>query len=149
MLLGIGFFLPVLFLTNHLLFLWTWLAVRELQTYEVHCGYDFPWSPTKVHLHNPQLIPFYGGPRFHDYHHEQFNANYASSFTYLGLCPALTEDRFFGTDAAYLRREKKRLSGGIPQHPYPHPYSSNKTSTKQPSERGKGRSPRRPHRSTE
>lgn len=91
MLLGIGFFLPVLFLTNHLLFLWTWLAVREIQTYEVHSGYDFPWSPTKVALSlTRKLIPFYGGPRFHDYHHEQFNANYASSFTYLGLCLAVT-----------------------------------------------------------
>jgi methylsterol monooxygenase len=134
MLLGIGFFLPVLFLTNHLIFLWTWLAVREIQTYEVHSGYDFPWNPTK-------LIPFYGGPRFHDYHHEQFNANYASSFTYL--------DRFFGTDAAYLRREKKRLAGGIPQLPYPHPYSAKPAATADAVDRSKGRSPRRPGRSTE
>ncbi len=102
--LGVGFFLPVLLLTNHLFFVWAWLFVREMQTYEVHSGYDIPFSPTK-------LLPFYGGARFHDYHHEAFNANYASTFTIL--------DQIFGTSAGYNAREQKRKSNPptVPSYP--------------------------------
>jgi sterol desaturase/sphingolipid hydroxylase (fatty acid hydroxylase superfamily) len=57
----------------------------HLFTYFV-CRYDFPWSVTK-------LIPFYGGPEYHDYHHYvggQSQSNFASVFTYC--------DYIYGTD---------------------------------------------------
>jgi 4-alpha-methyl-delta7-sterol-4alpha-methyl oxidase len=38
----------------HLLTLWIWMSVRVLETVEAHCGYDFPWSLSRV-------LPIYGG----------------------------------------------------------------------------------------
>lgn len=49
-------------------------------------GYDIPLNP----LH---LVPFYGGARFHDFHHMNFIGNYASTFTWW--------DKLFGTDSQY------------------------------------------------
>jgi sterol desaturase/sphingolipid hydroxylase (fatty acid hydroxylase superfamily) len=96
--LGIGTLVGPMLLTRHLFSLWVWLLVRLYQTVEAHSGYDFPWSPTK-------LIPFWGGSIFHDFHHETFSGNYASTFTYM--------DYIFGTSKQYYvrkdRREKERL----------------------------------------
>lgn len=84
--LGVGTVLgPVMFGT-HLFTVWVWLVVRVFQTVEVHSGYNFPWS-----LNN--LIPFWGGAEFHDFHHMAFTGNYSSTFTWW--------DKIFGTDAAY------------------------------------------------
>jgi methylsterol monooxygenase len=67
--LGVGFFIPLPFVCNHLFVFWCWLAVRMVQTTDVHSGFYFPW-------YNPlYLLPFYGGVRFHDFHHSYFNAN--------------------------------------------------------------------------
>jgi methylsterol monooxygenase len=74
--LGVGFFIPMCFFLNHLYLFWAWLLVRMLQTTEVHCGYYFPY------LNPLHLLPFYGGAQMHDYHHEKFTANYASTFTF-------------------------------------------------------------------
>ena len=38
----------------HLLTLWLWMVLRVLETVEAHCGYDFPWSISKI-------FPLYGG----------------------------------------------------------------------------------------
>jgi len=81
---------------NHLAFLWGWMAVRLLETIDVHSGYDIPLNP----LH---LLPFYGGARFHDFHHMNFNGNYSSTFTWW--------DKIFGTDRQYkeyLEKEAKK-----------------------------------------
>ncbi|TPX66727.1 hypothetical protein SpCBS45565_g04268 [Spizellomyces sp. 'palustris'] len=88
---GQGFFLgPVALLAMgvdmHVLTMAVWLAVRLIETVDVHAGYDFPWSIHKI-------LPFWGGADFHDYHHMAFVGNYSSSFRWW--------DWLFGTDAAY------------------------------------------------
>ncbi|KAJ7551547.1 hypothetical protein O6H91_06G020100 [Diphasiastrum complanatum] len=82
----------------HLLTLWLWMSVRVLETVEAHCGYDFPWSLSR-------LLPIYGGADFHDYHHRLLytkSGNYASTFTYM--------DWLFGTDKGY--KKLKALKNG-------------------------------------
>ncbi|CAM6050775.1 unnamed protein product, partial [Sphagnum compactum] len=75
----------------HLFTLWIWMSVRVLETVEAHCGYDFPWSLSR-------LLPIYGGADFHDYHHRLLytkSGNYSSTFTYM--------DWIFGTDKGYRK----------------------------------------------
>jgi sterol desaturase/sphingolipid hydroxylase (fatty acid hydroxylase superfamily) len=53
---------------------------------ETNVRFDFPLNPTK-------FIPFYGGAKFHDYHHrigEHSQSNFAPTFTYC--------DYLYGTD---------------------------------------------------
>ncbi|KAI7802725.1 cholesterol 25-hydroxylase-like protein 1, partial [Triplophysa rosa] len=59
-----------------------WLSVED------HCGYDFPWSTSR-------LIPFgiYGGPSKHDVHHRKPNTNFAPHFSHW--------DKLFGTHADF------------------------------------------------
>ncbi|NP_001229598.1 C-4 methylsterol oxidase-like [Strongylocentrotus purpuratus] len=86
MILGMGFMWGMLLFCDHLIFLWCWMCVRLIETIDVHSGYDFPINPLHV-------IPFYGGARFHDFHHKNFNGNYSSTFTWW--------DKIFGTDMQY------------------------------------------------
>ena len=45
----------IMLLCNHLALIWLWMAVRLLETIEVHSGYDFPYI-------NPlNLLPGYAG----------------------------------------------------------------------------------------
>jgi len=76
----------------HLVTVYIWITMRLLQVIDAHSGYDFPWS-----LHN--VIPFWGGADFHDFHHMAFTNNYSSSFRIW--------DWIFGTDQKYqeFRRE--------------------------------------------
>jgi len=92
--LGIGFFLPIPIICNHIFVFWSWLAVRMYQTTDVHSGFDVKW------LNPLSILPFYGGVRFHDFHHSYFNANYASTFTFW--------DWVCGTDKPYYIAEAKR-----------------------------------------
>ncbi|KAH7662868.1 Methylsterol monooxygenase protein [Dioscorea alata] len=74
---------------GHMITFWLWIILRQMQGIEAHCGYNFPFSPTKV-------IPFYGGAEFHDYHHYiggQSQSNFAPVFTYC--------DYIYGTDKGY------------------------------------------------
>lgn len=53
--LGLGFMFGIMLLCNHLALIWLWMAVRLLETIEVHSGYDFPYI-------NPlNLLPGYAG----------------------------------------------------------------------------------------
>jgi methylsterol monooxygenase len=85
--LGTGFFIGVFFMCNHLIMIWLWMTVRLLETIEVHSGYDFPY------LNPLHLLPGYAGTKFHDFHHMNFNGNYASTF--------LWWDWLLGTDRQY------------------------------------------------
>ncbi|RUS79721.1 hypothetical protein EGW08_012529 [Elysia chlorotica] len=87
LILGMGFFWGILLLANHFIILWLWVSVRLLETIDVHSGYDIPY------LNVFHLIPFYGGSKFHDFHHYNFNGNYSSTFTWW--------DKIFGTDSQY------------------------------------------------
>ncbi|XP_078445529.1 very-long-chain aldehyde decarbonylase GL1-10-like [Wolffia australiana] len=63
---------------GHMVTLWAWIILRQLEAIDTHIGYKFPFTPTKY-------IPFYGGAEFHDYHHNvggQSRSNFASIFTY-------------------------------------------------------------------
>uniref|UniRef100_A0A0G4IC25 Fatty acid hydroxylase domain-containing protein n=1 Tax=Chromera velia CCMP2878 TaxID=1169474 RepID=A0A0G4IC25_9ALVE len=91
--LGIGFFLGVLVYCTHFSFLWCWMAFRLMETIEVHSGYDhLVLSP----LH---ILPFYGGAKFHDFHHMNFVGNYSSSFTWW--------DELLETDSQFRAHEEK------------------------------------------
>ncbi|KAI8824368.1 uncharacterized protein EV422DRAFT_318113 [Fimicolochytrium jonesii] len=104
--LGQGFFIgPVLLLLMgvdmHVITMFAWLALRLVETVDVHAGYDFPWSFHK-------FIPFWGGAEFHDYHHMAFVGNYSSSFRYW--------DWLFGTDQAFetwkAKQANKKVAAG-------------------------------------
>ncbi|KAK4748575.1 hypothetical protein SAY87_015161 [Trapa incisa] len=97
LILGIPSFLGPLIVPGHMITFWLWIALRQIEAIETHCGYDLPWSPTKY-------IPFYGGADHHDYHHYvggQSHSNFASVFTYC--------DFIYGTDKGY-RYQKKLLA---------------------------------------
>ncbi|KAH7284634.1 hypothetical protein KP509_34G063500 [Ceratopteris richardii] len=94
LLLGIPSFAGPAFVPGHMVTIWLWFALRQLEAIETHCGFDFPWWPTK-------LIPFYAGSEYHDYHHfvgGKSQNNFASVFTYC--------DYIYGTNKGY--RFKKR-----------------------------------------
>ncbi|KAK9668257.1 hypothetical protein RND81_13G045300 [Saponaria officinalis] len=94
LILGIPSFLGPAMVPGHMITLWLWIALRQIEAIETHCGYDFPWTPTKY-------IPFYGGAEHHDYHHYvggQSQSNFASVFTYC--------DYIYGTDKGYRYQKK-------------------------------------------
>lgn len=95
-LLGFGTILGPLLSINHIFTLYVYLFMRLFQTVEAHCGYEYPWSPSK-------FIPFWGGAQYHDYHHETSSGNYGSFFTIW--------DHLFNTDEKYYQRIKKRKIG--------------------------------------
>lgn len=68
----------------HLHVLWIWLALRQYEATDGHCGYVFPWNPG-------HLIPLYEGAGYHDFHHAKYQGNYAGFLPYL--------DRFWNTYA--------------------------------------------------
>lgn len=95
--LGFGFFIGPLLLANHFILLWAWVMFRLMETIDVHSGYDFPY------LNPMNLIPFYGGTKFHDFHHYNFVGNYSSTFTWW--------DKLFGTDAQYQQHQLAKNGG--------------------------------------
>jgi len=90
--LGLGTLLGPLLLCRHLFTLWVYLGVRLWETVEDHSGYDVPFNPTN-------LIPFWGGPVHHDFHHKTFDGPYSSIFTYC--------DYLFGTDKKWREHQRK------------------------------------------
>ncbi|CAM0150121.1 unnamed protein product [Urochloa decumbens] len=60
--LGFAAFISIFAVPCHMITCWLWFAIRGIAGVEIHCGFNLPFSPTK-------LIPFYGGAEFHDYHH--------------------------------------------------------------------------------
>ncbi|CAH9108939.1 unnamed protein product [Cuscuta europaea] len=94
LILGIPSFLGPAMVPGHMITLWLWIGLRQIEAIETHSGYDLPWTPTKY-------IPFYGGPDYHDYHHYvggQSQSNFASVFTYC--------DYIYGTDKGYRYHKK-------------------------------------------
>ena len=78
---------PVI-LRCHLLTTWAFMVLHVYVSIEDHCGYDFPWSSSR-------LIPFgiYGGPSKHDVHHQKPSTNFAPHFSHW--------DKIFGTHANF------------------------------------------------
>jgi len=77
----------------HMITMLTWITLRLFQAIDAHSGYDFPWS-----LHN--WIPFWSGAEHHDFHHQAFVNNYATSFRWW--------DYIFGTDTKYRAYRKRQ-----------------------------------------
>ena len=91
--LGLGFFIGLLLMMNHFVLLWAWVFFRLAETIDVHTGYDVPF------LNPMNFLPFYCGPRFHDFHHYNFVGNYAPTFTWW--------DKVCGTDHQYREFQAK------------------------------------------
>lgn len=68
----------------HVSVLWAWVALRQWEAAEGHCGYDLPGSPSR-------LFPGSDGARHHDAHHARVKGNYAGFFAHV--------DGLFGTYA--------------------------------------------------
>ncbi len=66
----------------HVATLYVWIVVRQWEAAEGHCGYDLPWTPSK-------LLPGSDGAAHHDFHHSKRTGNYG------GFLPVW--DRVFGT----------------------------------------------------
>lgn len=49
-----------------------WQVWKIFISTEGHCGYNFPWSPTRIFF-------FVSDPSFHDYHHSKNVGNYCGS----------------------------------------------------------------------
>jgi 4,4-dimethyl-9beta,19-cyclopropylsterol-4alpha-methyl oxidase len=102
---GFGSLLGPVIVPGHMITLWLWMILRQMEAIESHCGYDFPWTPSKY-------IPFYGGAEYHDYHHfvgGKSQSNFASAFTYC--------DYIYGTDKGYRYQKEvfaklREKSGG-------------------------------------
>jgi len=73
------------------------MLVRMWETADVHSGYDIPLMDWFNVL---RILPFYGGARFHDFHHKAFTVNYASTFYFW--------DWVFGTDKMYQKHNAER-----------------------------------------
>jgi len=76
----------------HIATLFVWMVFRVAQVIDAHSGYDFPWSLNR-------FVPFWGGAEFHDFHHEKFTDNYASTFKIW--------DSLFGTNKKYLEQRAR------------------------------------------
>ncbi|KAI7872207.1 hypothetical protein BDF14DRAFT_1757870 [Spinellus fusiger] len=78
----------------HLVTMLLWIVCRLMQAVDAHSGYDFPWSLR-------HWVPFWAGADHHDYHHQAFVGNYASSFRWW--------DYLLGTDVKYraFRQQQK------------------------------------------
>ena len=86
-----------LLLGAHIVTLYVWIAVRQWEASEGHCGYDLPFSPLA-------LLPFCHGAAHHDFHHSRRRGNFG------GFLPLW--DRVFGTQARgyaeYVAERTKR-----------------------------------------
>jgi 4-alpha-methyl-delta7-sterol-4alpha-methyl oxidase len=80
----------------HVVTIWIWVALRQLEAAIGHSGYEWPFDPLR-------LVPFYEGVAYHDFHHGSFVGNYAGVLGYL--------DRVCGTRSPgyddYLRSHRK------------------------------------------
>lgn len=86
---GFGTLLAVIVIRPHLFTVLVWIAVRQWQAISVHIGYDFPWRPSR-------FLPFVGGARFHDRHHEKFTCNYAPTFVWWDRLLGTADERGLG-----------------------------------------------------
>lgn len=94
--------LGAMILGAHVSTIYLYIFLRQWETAEAHCGYQFPWSPSR-------FIPFYDGAVFHDFHHSKFTGNFAGLFSYL--------DRFFNTIARHYEEKDQRVAGKNTQAP--------------------------------
>lgn len=90
---GFGTVLPMLILRPHLFTLLIWVVTKQLQATAVHCGYEFPWRPSR-------FLPFLVSASFHDRHHRRFNRNFAPNFVWLDRLLGTADEKNLGPRAA-------------------------------------------------
>ncbi|MBI2383362.1 MAG: sterol desaturase family protein [Gammaproteobacteria bacterium] len=78
----------------HYATLWVWIAFRQWEAAEGHCGYDFRWSPTR-------WLPGSDGAIHHDFHHARVKGNFAG---FLAIW-----DRAFGTLVRDYEQDRDRI----------------------------------------
>lgn len=78
---------PMLF-ASHPITTGIFMALRMLESLEIHSGYHFPWAPYGF------FSFLHGGARFHEFHHSKNVGNYGVFRLW---------DRFMKTDVAYNR----------------------------------------------
>lgn len=82
------------FFKVHIFIFIFWQTYKLYNSAEGHCGYEFPWSPTRV-------LPLIYGARYHDFHHSKNVGNYATSFYLIEL--------LWGTNKVFFDRELAEL----------------------------------------
>lgn len=85
----------------HVITMLTWMVFRMIQAIDSHSGYDFPWSLR-------HWFPLWSGAEFHDYHHEAFVNNYATSFRFW--------DWLLGTDLKYKAHRARQQAAKAAAH---------------------------------
>ncbi len=84
----------------HVVTLWIWVVIRQLEAADGHFGYDLPWNPQR-------FLPLYDGSSYHDFHHGRFKGNFAGA---LGFA-----DKLFGTRSeGYEQYEALKARGEAP-----------------------------------
>jgi 4-alpha-methyl-delta7-sterol-4alpha-methyl oxidase len=81
----------------HVYTLYAWVALRQWEAAEGHCGYNLPFSP--VHL-----LPGSDAGVFHDFHHAHFQGNYAGFLAWF--------DRVMGTEVPEYTADRERRERG-------------------------------------
>lgn len=83
-----------LILGSHVLVFWSYLVFRLWETFDAHSGYTLPvLSPFSV-------VPWWTGPRMHDFHHSHNIGAYGTMTCFW--------DRVCGTDKGYRDYVKKQ-----------------------------------------
>ncbi len=59
----------------HITTVLSFTVLRVWETMDLHCGYEFPWSPFR-------LLPFASSAEYHDFHHSHNVGNYSSMFSF-------------------------------------------------------------------
>lgn len=94
---GFGTVLPVILFRPHLSTMLIWIVLRQWQAISVHVGYELPWRPSR-------WLPFLGGARFHDRHHERFTSNYAPTFVWMDRLLGTADEQGLGLASASASR---------------------------------------------
>lgn len=77
---------------SHIITKYLWNYMKIIDTTDVHCGYEFPWSPFR-------LLPMSASAKYHSFHHLHNTGNFSGFFTFW--------DSLFGTNQRYLNYSAK------------------------------------------
>ena len=78
---------------THMFVILFWLTYKTYTSAEGHCGFDFPWSFSRV-------FPFVYYPSYHDFHHSKNVGNFATSLYIF--------ETIMGTNAEFFEDEYKQ-----------------------------------------
>ena len=82
---GIGYTLLSKVYPVHIYAVIIWLTFRMFETYDGHCGYDWPWSQAGI-------LPFSAGGTYHSFHHSKNSGNYSAMLHILDTVLTTNDD---------------------------------------------------------